>query len=69
MLLKAKNKSSRVIDDSDVSGMFGIDMDEKEKQVKKKNGSNYLVDRRKDKKKKTRFLIFLVRGLSLLYNP
>ena len=36
MLSKAKTKTSRVIDDSDVSKMFGIDMDEEAEPVSKK---------------------------------
>jgi hypothetical protein len=49
MLSKAKNKSSRVIDDSDVSAMFGIDMDENEKPVKKKTVKQKSSARKKKK--------------------
>ncbi|MBC8180936.1 hypothetical protein H8E88_07415 [candidate division KSB1 bacterium] len=37
MLSKAKTKTSRVIDDSDVSKMFGIDIDEEAEPISKKS--------------------------------
>ena len=35
MLKKAEKKTSRVIDDSDAAGMFGIDMDNRKKRRKR----------------------------------
>ncbi|MBN2039322.1 MAG: hypothetical protein JW864_04735 [Spirochaetes bacterium] len=47
MLIKAKNKSSRVIDDSDISKMFGIEITSDEKQ-KKKSGKRKKTTSRKN---------------------
>ncbi len=49
MLSKAKKKSSRVIDDSDISEMFGIDMMGEEKG-KKKSGKGKSTTSKKKKK-------------------
>jgi uncharacterized Zn finger protein len=50
MLSKAKKKISRVIDDSDVSKMFGIDMDEETEPVRKKSVRRKTRDTKNKKK-------------------
>jgi hypothetical protein len=35
MLAKAKKKTSRVIEDKDISSIFGVDIDESKKKVRK----------------------------------
>ncbi len=50
MLSRAKKKTSRVIDDSDVSKMFGIDMDEEIEPVSTKSTKRKTRDKKNNKK-------------------